>query len=217
MLYRAYAHLRDDLLAACATPHATQPKGGPRGLHADEHLDVARQHDELARQSWRWPNTRASAPDTSGVTWTRSWDASADHERLAAVHRSKAAELQAAYDEACGTRPAEEVARSPLQRYGVGGWNTATGVIVYLAPEAGPPDRLLADMKCHRAWMMLAPAVGMDACPLDLPGLQVDARGDGGGITLSIAVRDPSLIGELQRRAAHDLEAAAQQRASATR
>ena len=124
------------------------------------------------------------------------------------------ARARAAYEQACGTRTEGEVAVSPLERHGIGGWNTTTGVIVYLSAAAGDPDRLLKDLTCHRAWMMLAPA-GMDDCPLDLPGLVVDARGDAEGITLSLAVRDPKLIGELQRRTAHDLEAAAQLRARA--
>ncbi|CAN5893628.1 hypothetical protein BH11MYX3_BH11MYX3_12000 [soil metagenome] len=80
------------------------------------------------------------------------------------------------------------------------------GVILYLAPTAGDPDRLLADMKCHRAWMRLAP-VGMEDCPLDLPGIALDARGDRDGVTVSIVVRNPTLVSELQRRAAHELEA----------
>lgn len=85
---------------------------------------------------------------------------------------------------------------------------------VYLRADAGPADRLLADMKCHRAWMMLAPT-DMDACPLDLPGLLLDARGDVEGITLSIVVSDPKLVVEPQRRTAHDLEGAARLHAPA--
>ena len=80
---------------------------------------------------------------------------------------------------------------------------------MYLSPDAGSPDRLLARMKCHRAAMMLAPS-DMDDCPLDLPDIVLDARGDTEGITISIVARDPKLVPELQRRAAHDLEAAAQ-------
>ena len=98
-----------------------------------------------------------------------------------------------------------DVATSPLVRYGIGGWPTATGVIVYLSPTAGTPDELLAALKCHRAYMMLAPT-GMDDCPLDLPGLEVDARGDAEGVTLAMTVKDTKLVPELQRRAAHDLE-----------
>jgi hypothetical protein len=201
------------LLTACATTAPPPPQGGPRGLRASEHRDAAHRHDELARQAWRFPDVVASpGPGAPTIPWTRSWRPDADHDRLAAVHRGKAAELEAAFDEACGARASEEVSISPLQRYGLGGWNTSTGVIVYLRPDAGPADRLLANLRCHRAWMMLAPT-DMDACPLDLPGLQLDVRGDAEGITLALAVDDPKLVSELQRRAAHDLEGAARQRA----
>jgi hypothetical protein len=194
------------LLAACATPTRPAAKGGPRGLHADEHLDVAAQHAELARQGERWPDTRAMGGSGAGVPWVRSWNPTADHARLASIHRGKAAELQAAFDEACGTRPAEEVAVSPLQRHGIGGWNTSTGVIVYLSTAAGPADRLMSELQCHRAWMMLSSNTGMDNCPLDLPGLTVDAHGDAEGITVAISVSDARFVEELHRRAAHELE-----------
>lgn len=55
--------------------------------------------------------------------------------------------------------------------------------------------------------MMLAPA-GMENCPLDLPGIKVDVRGDAEGITVSIATTDLDLVSELQRRAAHEMESA---------
>ena len=123
------------------------------------------------------------------------------------MHRGHAAELQAAYEEACGSRGYADVSVSPLRRYATGGWNTSSGVIMYLDPSAGPPDRLLRDIKCHRAWMMLGPS-NMDDCPLDLPGIEIDARGEEGAITVALAVRDRALIGELQRRVALELEAA---------
>jgi len=199
-------------LIACATTPPPEPKGGPRGLRASEHLDAAREHDAIAREREVWPETHAMVPgdlqQPVAMPWYRSWDTSAEHERLAETHRAKAAEIYAQYEEACGAAPGSETTVSPLEAYGVGGWNTATGVIVYLAPDAGPPDRLLAKMKCHRAAMMLAPG-GMDDCPLDLPDITLDARGDTEGITVAIGVRDPKLVPELQRRAAHDLEAAA--------
>lgn len=205
------------LLAACATVPPPPPQGGPRGLRASEHLDEAQSHDALARRR-TWPDAMTSGPNSPNapnVPWFRTWDSANEHERAADAHRSKAASLQAAYDEACGERSLAEVSVSPLERYAIGGWNTTTGVIVYLAPNAGP-DRLLADLKCHRAWMMLAPA-NMDACPLDLPGLAIDARGDKEGITVSIVVRDPKLVGELHRRAAVELESATRRRASMVR
>ncbi len=201
------------VLSACATtaPVAT-PTGGPRGLRATDHLDLAHQQDDAARARRDWPSSNPIVTGTPELgqpvvmPWYRTWDTAADHERLAAIHRSKAAELQGEYEEACGDRPSSEVSVSPLVRFGVGGWPTASGVIVYLSPKVGTPDQLLAAMRCHRAFMMLAPA-DMDDCPLDLPGLVLDARGDSDGVTVSLSV-DRKLVPELQRRTAHDLEAA---------
>jgi hypothetical protein len=199
-------------IAACATIPVPRPKGGPRGLHADEHVAMAEHHDEQARDAAQGPTNGITFPNALPVPWLASWDSAAEHERLAATHRSRAAALEAAYDEACGDRPHEEVSLSPIVRYATGGWNTSSGVILYLSTMAGPADRLLADLNCHRAWMMLQPAESMENCTLDLPGILLDARGDGEGITLSIAVRDPKLVDELHRRAAHDLESGAQHR-----
>ncbi|MBL9019177.1 MAG: hypothetical protein JNL83_33620 [Myxococcales bacterium] len=193
------------LLGACAASPRPAPQGGPRGLRASEHVDLARDYDEQARASHHWPD----AGDRGDMRWARTWDSGAEHERLAAIHRGKAAQLHAAYEEACGARSVDDIAVSPLQRWGTGGTNTPNGVLVYLDARAGGPDKLLADLRCHRAWMMLAPA-GMEACPLDLAGLVIDARGDSDGIVVSLSVRDPKLVPELQRRAAHDLESAVQ-------
>jgi len=187
------------------------PKGGPRGLRASEHLDAARREDTLAYESSRWPATTAMSPGGAEVVtplaWSRRWDTAADHERLAQVHRSKADALFLAYEQACDDRPLDQISVSPIVRWGTGGWNTDDGAVIYLDPSAGRPDALLAELQCHRAWMMLGP-VGMDDCPLDLPGLLVDAQGGPEGVTLSLSVKDAKLIPELQRRVATQLETA---------
>jgi hypothetical protein len=206
------------LAAACAAPIASE-KPGPRGLRADQHLGIASREDQHADELTRWPDIRpgpdganANEERAAGI-WYGTWDTGAEHHRLAQVHRSAAAQLEAEYEQACGDLPAEVASVSSLQRYALGGSPTANGTVVLLSAAAGPPDRLLAAMRCHRAWMMLG-RTDMDACPLDLPGLQVSARGDEGGIELTMTVSDPSLIDELRRRAAHDLEAAQHRRAS---
>ena len=206
------------LVAACAAPIANE-KPGPRGLRADQHLSIASREDERAEELSRWPDTRPGGDGTnmnqerSAGTWFGTWDTAEEHRRLAQVHRSAAAQLEAEYEEACHELPADVVSVSPLQRYAIGGSATANGTLVLLSADAGPPDRLLATMRCHRAWMMLG-RTDMDDCPLDLPGLQVSARGDAAGIELSMTVKDPSLVDELRHRAAHDLEAARHRRAS---
>jgi hypothetical protein len=206
------------LAAACAAPIASE-KPGPRGLRADQHLGIASREDQRTEELTRWPDMRPGPDGTNaneeravGI-WYGAWDTGAEHRRLAQVHRSAAAQLEAEYEQACGDLPADVVSVSPVQRYALGGGPTANGTVVLLSAAAGPPERLLAAMRCHRAWMMLG-RTDMDDCPLDLPGLQVSARGDSGGIELTMTVGDPSLIDELRRRAAHDLEAAQHRRAS---
>jgi len=202
------------LLAACSTaaPPARSTAPGSRGPRATEHLDAAREHERRAQELARWPETRpggaTSFDDPRGGLWYRRWDTSQDEARLADSHRSAAADLQARYEEACGDTPAAHVSISPLQRYGVGGTNVDHGVLIFLRPEAGPANSLLKQIRCHRAWMMLADS-GMGDCPLDLAGIQVVAHGDPNGVSVEITVDDPKLVPELQRRAAHDLEVAA--------
>jgi len=198
--------------AACASAPPPPPPVSPasRGMRASEHIAAARDEEALARESATWPDgfhgDATGRPELLvGVPWHRHWASPEEHEQAAAAHRGAADELQAAYEHACGTRTGDEVTRSPIARFGIGGVPAPEGVIVFLAPDAGPADHLLADIDCHRAWMMLAPA-DMDDCPLDLPGLRVDALGDDGGITLRITIRDPALVPELQRRVARDLE-----------
>lgn len=193
-------------VAACAGATAEGPSG-PRGYRADEHLRMAAREDQRADELVHWPDNRPGAEGSMrlGTAWYGTWDTATEHHRLAATHRSAAARLQADYDEACRDMPYETVSVSPLQRYGVGGNDVENGTLVILRPDAGPPDRLLAAMRCHRAWMMIQ-RTDMADCPLDLPGIRVSARGDAQAIEVTITVSDPALVTELRRRAAHDLE-----------
>jgi hypothetical protein len=183
-------------------------------MRADDHLDAAHEHARRADELARWPDARRDPPgaftDSSTGVWYRSVDTAREHDHLAASHRAAAAALHAEYDAACATTPVNEISVSPLQQFGIGGSPIEHGVVVYLTPLAGPPDRLLARLRCHRAWMMLGES-GMEACPLDLSAIQIQAHGDASGISVEITTTDPRLVPELQRRAARDLEAAAGQ------
>jgi len=196
-------------LAACATTPTAASKSGPRGPRVSDHLDQARTHDQLARDHQTLPTPTVMTPSSletvTPMPWLRTWDTSAEHERLSRIHRSDAAGLQAAYDDACRDRSGTDVTMSPLRRLGGSSWTTRTGVVVEL-DKAESPDTLLVALRCHRAWMMIAPTAGMDDCALDLPGLVLDARGTPEGVTLVITVDSPKLIPELQRRVAQQLE-----------
>ncbi len=199
------------LLVSCAAS-SLEEKPGPRGLRADQQMAMASREDDRANQITHWPDTRPGLDEANpserviSGSWFGSWDTADEHHRLAERHRGEAVQIEAAYEQACGDTPAAIASVSPLQRYGVGGSPIPGGTVVLLSADAGPPDKLLAAMRCHRAWMMLGRAL-MDDCPLDLPGLRVDARGDANGVELSLTVADPALVEELRRRAAHDLEA----------
>lgn len=204
------------MLAACAAPpsHNPTPVLGSRGLRADDHLDAAAQHARRAEELRRWPDTRRAAgafDDAPTGLWYRAWDTAREQEQLATGHRASAAHLQAAFDEACAGVPAADIQVSPFQQYGVGGTQTEHGVIVFLGPTAGPADKLLARMRCHRAWMMLGES-NMSTCPLDLAQLEIRAYGNETGVSVEITTKNDRLVPELQRRAARDLEVAASAR-----
>jgi len=109
--------------AACAGSTANE-KPGPRGLRADQHLDIAQGETEHADQLTRWPDTRSNnsstQPDQLLGAWFGMWDTTIEHQRSAQVHRSAAAQLEAEYEQACGETPATVASISPVQRYGVG-------------------------------------------------------------------------------------------------
>jgi hypothetical protein len=186
-----------------------QENTGPRGPRASDHIAIADRETQRGDDIAHWPDKRTgveTGPQFSAGAWFGSWDTESEHRRIAQIHRGEAARLEAAYEEACGDAPNATVSVSPLQRYGIGADSAPGGTMVLLSPDAGPPEKLLAAMRCHRAWMMLGRSA-MDDCPLDLPGVHVAARGDAAGIELTITIDNAALIPELRRRAAHEVEA----------
>jgi hypothetical protein len=197
------------LLVGCGAT-SPEPVEGPRAIRTAEHLEEARKHDEIARSRTSWPVTREVTPGdptttTPAMPWITKWAPESDHERIAKAHRSEVAANEVEYQNACGQREVEKVVGSPLTRHRVGGWNTDDGVVVLLSPLAGSEKQLLADLRCHRAWLMAGVGVDKDS-PLALPGLLVDAKGNQDGITLTITTRDKKMIPELQRRVLRGLE-----------
>lgn len=191
------------LLAACEAA-SPEPVQGPRGARTTQHVEQARKHDEIARSRTSWPVTEEVAPAPM-VPFVVTWDPDSDHERMARHQGSKAAANEKEFRDACGQREVEKVVGSPLTRHRVGGWNTDDGVVVLLSVVAGPKARLLADLRCYRAWLLAGTDVDKDS-PLALPGLLVEAEGTQDGITLTLTVKDTALIPELQRRVMRQLE-----------
>lgn len=173
------------IVMACG-PVSPEPVQGPRAIRTSEHVKDARKRDEIARTRSTWPATeKSAAPMTPFLT---TWEPDADEEAAA-----------------CGRTVVEKPSGSPLTRHRVGGWNTEDGVVVLLGAVAGPAHRLLADLRCYRAWLMAGKGVEKDA-PLALPGLVVELRGDQDGITMTLTPTDTALVPELQRRTRRQIE-----------
>jgi hypothetical protein len=200
------------VVAACAHAPPAPSHPGSRGMRADAHLDAAREHARRSAELESWPETRPDATgeanDPKAGLWYRRLDTKNDYERLSQTHRAQAVQLYEQFDEACATIPSSEVGISPLQRYGRGGANLTDGVVIFLDPAAGPRDRLLVALRCHRAWMMLGES-GMDDCPLDLADLDIAVHGDPEGVSVEITTANAALVPELQRRSAVELDRAA--------
>jgi hypothetical protein len=217
------------LLTSCAVS-AVGERPGPRGLRADQHLELADRASDRAAELHNWPDVRPGtdvtpgsglfSPDQQGDAgaWYAEGgglgglgDTTGKQQENARLHRAEAGRLQADYEQACGQTPLAKVMTSPLQLYGIGGTTVPDGSLVLLGPEAGSPDHVLAAVRCHRAWLMLgnANATRANDDPFDLPGLNLAAERKPSGIDLTITVDNPGLVSELQRRAAHDLETAA--------
>jgi hypothetical protein len=196
---------------ACAPSQpADRTTTSSRGLRMDGHLSAARDHDARAAELARWPERQqdpAGFDDPASGLWYRAFDTVRHERQLATVHRTAAAQIQSEYQAACADVDSASISISPLQRFGIGGMPTERGVVFVLSREAGPGARLLAEMRCHRAWMMLGES-GMEDCPLDLKGIRIKTYGDETGISVEVESTDPRLVPELQRRAARELERA---------
>ena len=195
------------LLTACPSSMAPSVREGPRGPRASDHYAAAREQDELARERLTVPPEPRFEPGAQEmrVRPYQSRSTAAELERLATTHRAQAAALEEEYEEACGGVPFGKASSSPFRRYAIGSLNTDTGVMLYL--RAGiQPEELQTEIRCHRAWLMIAPSTSSDDSALDLPDLQLDVKRVTEGLSVSVTV-DARLLPELRRRLARDLEA----------
>src|SRR5207245_1785888 len=106
------------------TAKSSRTNPASRGPRANEHLDAARDHERRASELAQWPDVRRSdgtgrLDDSATGLWYRAFDTKTEEQRLAASHRSAAAALHEEYSAACGSRSSEEVAQSPLVRFGI--------------------------------------------------------------------------------------------------
>ena len=206
-------------LVACSQT-LSQPSSPPkvsRDLDANEHIVAAREEDERARELASWPEVRTS--DVGGAKevgrfdepaaglWYSKWgEQPAEHLRRAETHRNAAAQLHAAYDEACAGIAPSLARVSPLERYGQGEMVTTDGVLVFLGKPGVTTQQLRAELRCHQAWTAVS-EIDEDG-PLDLPELRIVMHEDSTGISVELQIADKAMIPELQRRTARQLEVA---------
>lgn len=185
-------------LIACGSS-AKPPPEPPRDLHATEHREAAEAHAARAAELARLTDalggpTRRNA-DPVNALWVRS----IEEESAAGEHIREAERIETDAAAACAGMSEAQKQRSPIQRFAIGWLRTPEGVVVLLPTTAGEPDQLVAELRCHRAWMQLGNAPA-DKCPLDLGGVDIVAYGDRRGISVELTLRDHSQIAELQRR-----------------
>lgn len=189
------------VLVACASTRPSAVK--PESMTASEHLAQAREHSEAARSEAR---TYPAPYSSSSYPWYYYWNPGEDHRALAAAHRDAADELRLSYEAACASVPRDRAASSPLDRYSRSMHAMAKGVVFHLHGDAGAPEAVLAELRCHRAWLMLEHTASQRDNPLLVPGIVFVVHAGGDGIEVMIGVDDLAQLPELTRRAQLTIE-----------
>jgi hypothetical protein len=191
-------------LAATAGACASRASGThPEDMTATEHLVEAREAAERAATAGP-PGAYAYGPPgrwSHWYPWDYYWDPAAEYAALAEAHRAAAEELRVRYESACALVPRGMEGTSPLE-HATETSPLDNGVTFRLAAEAGPPDVVLAGLRCHRAWLMLEPRENADDEPLLLEGVILVARAGDAGTVVRLTVSDEKSVPELRRRAA---------------
>lgn len=179
--------------AGCAGPRATGAGVGPDEMTADAHRDAARRQDEIARKG-PYLRRRGWAP------WTYSWDPGTEHLAERDAHLASAETLETRYREACADLPVAAESSSPLTRHGRSAAPIDGGVALVLDPDAGPPEDVLAAIRCHRAWLALEDRPASDDV-VALDGLRYSVEIRDEIIELRITATNAGELDELRRRA----------------
>lgn len=173
-------------------------------MTASEHMSASREHSEQITGMHAHSVYGAGYPGWySGgwYPWYYSWDPDVEHRGLAAAHREAAEQLNVEYTAACKQVPREVAASSLLDSFATATSRTENGVLFYLAAEAGPPEVVLAQLRCHRAWLRLAPTAEAVDSPLLVEGVTWMTHVGANGIEVMASARDERSIAELARRA----------------
>lgn len=204
------------VLGACATTAGTRPDD----MTASEHRREARRHDRIAQRApyvrnnyfggyfgvSSWGHPLGGSYWNHGFypwsyTWSPDWNIGAAHTGEAEQHDVAADVLEKRYRDACSIVAADSAPQPPLDRYVRAVTPTEEGVVLRLSADAGPPDVLLAEIRCHIAWMQLASRPKTTRDLTGVAGVQYTARAEADSIVVTITANDANAIAELRRRA----------------
>lgn len=186
------------VLLGCSSS-AKPPPEAPRDLHATEHREAAEAHVARAAELARLTDALGGPTDRIEDPVNELWVRSVAEESAASEHLAEAERIENDAATACAGMTEDQKQRSPIQRFAIGWLPKEDGVVVLLPTTAGAPDKLVAELRCHRLWMQLGRAPA-DRCPLDLGGVDVVAYGDLRGISVELTPRDRAQVAEIQRR-----------------
>lgn len=168
-------------------------------MSVDEHFRQAREHSETAGQLTRRASaTRAGA---SWYPWYYYWDPAAPHDEVAGAHRLAGVDLELEVRTACAGVADSNQTSTLAEATGIqliGRW-----VVFDFPADAGPPDRLLARLRCERTRKMLTSQRTSHAICLD--GIVWTAHADAGGVDLIATAPDAAKAAELVRRARQEV------------
>jgi len=193
---------------ACASQRS--PGTRPGDMTAREHLAQAQAHGRRASTTYA-RSVHHGAPyywSSAWYPWYYYWDPALDHLDLADGHAKAAATLEADYEASCLLVARGLEAISPMELYATGSAPLDNGVVVHLMAAAGPPDMLLAELRCHRAWLRLAPRPGAADNVLMLDGLLIVVHATSEVVEVMFTVGDRALVPELRRRTQATVERA---------
>lgn len=203
---------------ACATGHhGTRPDD----MTAAEHVGAAREHSEQVTGthghslyggaylgSYGYYRPGPWGYGYGAYPWYYSWDPDEEHRALAAAHRDAAEQLKLQYESACMLIPRGLEATSPLDAFATSTSPIERGVVFQLSEQAGPPEAVLTQLRCQRAWLKLAPTEGAADNPLLVEGVTWMTHSGPNGVEVMATARDDRGRDELVRRAALVIERA---------
>jgi hypothetical protein len=194
-------------LATLATACSSTPPGAhPHDMSAAEHREHAAAEDDNATSHEGKHDPNLVVSGTGGETFTYDVtgynptdfhrELAVEHKGHADAHRAAAAALEKFENENCGLFPPATRKECPVMDTLSSVDKADNGAVLHFQEKVNK-KAALAHVRCHIAFAATQGHKGMDACPLYVKGVKVQAMPNG-DITLS--VDDAKLVPTLQQR-----------------